>query len=112
MAISAFAAPIPANKMDQWRRFVHDLNGSRKAEFIASRKKLKLHERPFHQHTPQGDMAIITLEGDDPATTYAKFGQGSDPFTLWFRQQVLEIHGVDIAAPPKDPPPTLIVESV
>jgi small ligand-binding sensory domain FIST len=47
-------------------------------------------ERTFHQHTPQGDFVIVTLEGNDPAGAIAKFGQGTDPFTQWFKGQVVD----------------------
>jgi len=54
---------------------------------------------------------IVTLEGDDPAGAFAKFGQGTDPFTQWFKAQVMEIHGMDLGKPPPGPLPTLMVDS-
>jgi hypothetical protein len=81
MALFAVAIPIPTNKVGQWQTFVGQLNGARKADFAASRKKLGVRERTFHQQTPQGDFVIVTLEGDDPAGAFGKFGQGTDAFT-------------------------------
>lgn len=111
MAIFAIAIPIPANKLSQWEAFIGQLNGARKADFTASRKKLKVRERTFHQHTPQGDLVVVTLEGDDPAGAFTKFGQGTDAFTQWFKAQVKEIHGVDLGAPPPGPLPKQIADS-
>jgi hypothetical protein len=68
-------------------------------------------ERTFHQQTPQGDFAIMTLEGDDPSGAFAKFGEGTDPFTQWYTTQVMEIHSTDLGTPPPGPLPTLMVDS-
>lgn len=110
MALFAVAFPIPADKMDQWRRFTGELNGARKAEYQASRRQSGMHERAFLQQTPQGDMVIVTAEGEDPGAAMATFAQGSDPFTAWFLAQVKEIHGVDLRNLP-GPPPELVVDS-
>jgi hypothetical protein len=111
MALLAIAIPIPANKMDQWRAFVAQLTGARKADFAASRNKLKVRERTFHQQTPQGDLVVVTLEGDDPAGAMAGLAEANDPFMQWFKEQVMEIHGVDFNKPPPGPLPKLIVDS-
>ena len=111
MAIFAIAIPIPTNKMPQWQTFIGQLTGAKKADFAANRKKLGVRERTFHQHTPQGDFVVVTLEGNDPAGAFAKFGQGTDPFTQWFKAQVKDIHGIDLSAPPPGPLPKLVVDS-
>ncbi len=111
MAIFAIAIPISAGKTEQFNAFIAELNGARKADFVASRKKLGVREHTFLQHTPMGDLVVVTLQGDDPAGAFAKFGQGNDPFTQWFKAQVKDIHGIDLDAPPPGPMPTLIVDS-
>lgn len=111
MALFAMAVPIPAGKENQWKAFVAELTGARKADFVASRKKLGVRERTFHQQTPMGDFVIVTLEGEDPQGAFTKFGQGTDPFTEWFKTQVKEIHGMDLAAPPPGPLPKQVVDS-
>jgi hypothetical protein len=111
MAIFAIAVPVLANKASQLQTLIGQLTGAKKADFAASRKNLGVRERTFLQHTPQGDLIIVTLEGDDPAGAFAKFGQGSDPFTQWFKGQVKDIHGVDLDAPPPGPLPTQVVDS-
>jgi hypothetical protein len=111
MALFAIAIPIPAGKLEQWNGFIGQLGGAKKADFAASRKKLGVRERTFHQKTPMGDFVIVTLEGDDPASAFTKFGQGTDPFTKWFSAEVKAIHDVDLTAPPPGPLPMLIVDS-
>jgi hypothetical protein len=111
MALFAMAVPIPTGKKEAWDEFLAEINGPRKAEFVDNRKKLGVRERTFHQPTPMGDLVIITLEGEDPASALAKFGQGTDSFTKWFIDKVKEIHGVDLTAPPPGPPPRMVVDS-
>jgi hypothetical protein len=111
MAIFAIAVPVLANKASQLQTLVGQLAGAKKADFAASRKKLGVRERTFLQHTPQGDLIIVTLEGNDPAGAFAKFGQGTDPFTQWFKGQVKDIHGIDLSAPPPGPLPKQVVDS-
>ena len=107
MAIFAIAVPVLANKASHLQALIGQLSGAKKADFAASRKKLGLRERAFLQHTPQGDLIIVTLEGNDPAGAFVKFGQGTDPFTQSFKAQVKDIHGIDLDAPPGQLPTPL-----
>jgi len=111
MALFAIAIPIIPEKLEKWRAFVGELTTKRKAEFMASRKKLGVRERTFHQHTPMGDFVIVTLEGDDPAGAFAKSAAGTDAFSQWFKQNVIDLHGSDPGNPPPGPLPTLIIDS-
>jgi hypothetical protein len=111
MALFAMAVPIPGGNDDKWKAFIAQLTGPRKAEFDASRKKLGVRERTFHQHTPMGDFVIVTLEGNDPEGAFTRFGQGTDAFTQWFKAQVKEVHGVDLSGPPPGPLPKQIIDS-
>ena len=111
MALFAIAVPILADKAEHFKAFIGALNGAKKADFAASRKRLGVRERTFHQQTPMGDFVIVTLEGDDPAGAFKKFGQGDDAFTKWFVAEVKNIHGVDVTAPPPGPMPTQIIDT-
>lgn len=111
MALFAIAIPVVAGKSKEFKEFVGHLAGDRHVEFAASRKALGVREQTFLQHTPQGEMVVVTLEGNDPAGAFSRFGSGTDPFTVWFKSKVKEIHGVDLDAPPPGPMPTLLVDS-
>ena len=111
MAMLAMAFPIPAGKTEQWQKFISELTGARKAEFAQSRRSLGVRERTFLQHTPQGDLVLVTLEGDRPETAFAEFAKRADPFAMWFKQQVKEIHGMDLNAPPPGPMPQQVIDS-
>ncbi len=111
MALLAMSIPILTGKTGQWRSFVGELRGARQRDYVASRQRLGVRERTFFQSTPQGDLVIVTLEGDDPAGAFQRFGAGDDAFTRWFVQQVKEVHGFDLTQPPPGPPPELVVDS-
>lgn len=111
MAMLAMAIPILPGKTDAWREFIKELNGPRKGDFDASRRRLGVRERTFFQSTPMGDLVLVTLEGDDPAGAFAAFGQGSDEFTTWFMGVAQDVHGMDMAAPPPGPVPELVADT-
>jgi hypothetical protein len=110
MALMAVAFPIAPGKTADWKKFIGELNGSRHAEFVASRKTLGVHERTFLQPTPMGDMVLVTLEGDNPAEAFGRFVNSTDPFTVWFLAQTKEIHGIDLTKA-AGPMPELVVDS-
>lgn len=111
MALFAIAFPILPGKTPAWQAFIKELAGARKGQFDASRRALGVRERTFLEPTPMGDFVIVTLEGDDPAGAFARFAEGTDEFTTWFKAQALDTHGVDLAAPPPGPMPELVIDS-
>jgi len=111
MAVMAVAFPIAPGKTADWRRFVGELNGARRVEYVASRKALGIRERTFLQPTPMGDLVIVTLEGDNPAQSFGRFVSSTDPFTLWFLAQANEVHRIDLTKAASGPMPELVVDS-
>jgi len=107
----AMALPIATGKTEHWKKFMAELKGPRFEEFKASRRKLGVQERTFLQHTPMGDLVVVTLEGADPAGAFATFGQGTDAFTKWFIKEAGEIHGIDLSVPPPGALPELMIDS-
>jgi hypothetical protein len=111
MAILALAIPIAPGKTDEWRQFIAQLNGARKAEYKASRNRMGIREWAFFQQTPHGDLVVLVLEGDDPARAFAQFGEGNDAFTEWMVAEVKKVHDFDLRQPPPGPLPELVVDS-
>lgn len=107
----AIAVPILPGKTDQWKKFTNELKTNRLKEFNDSRKKLNVYERTFLQSTPKGDMALFTIEGENPESAFQKMGQGTDEFTKWFNNQVMEIHNFDLTKVSKEGMPSMMVES-
>ncbi len=77
------------------------MTGPRKEEWIKSRQRAGLTvEQVYLQKTPQGDMVIVRLEGDNPAGIVDHFMKSQDPFDMWFKEKILiECHGMDPSAP-------------
>ena len=104
-------APILPGKEDEWKQWIQELNTTYRAEYVASRKKLQVRERSFLQHTPMGDMIIITLEGENPEEAFAHFVSEKNAFTDWFAAGVKSVHGIDLSQPPPGPMPELVADS-
>ena len=107
----AVAFPIVPGKTDEWRAWMEEINGSRHEEFAASRRSVGLHERTFLQHTPMGDLVIVTLEGDDPAASFGQLMTRTDEFSKWFGEQAASVHGIDLSQLPAGSPSELVVDS-
>ena len=110
MALQAVAFPILPGKTEQWRGFIAEMNGPRRAEYEAAQQRFGVHWRIFLQQTPQGDLVIATAEGADPARAFRQLGAGDDAFTQWWAQQIQDIHGVDLRQSPPGPLPELAFE--
>lgn len=111
MASLASAFPILPGKLEQWTHFSQELVGPRHAEYVASRKRLGItREVAYHQQTPMGDLSVVYLEAQDIQAVLQGFGTSQEPFDVWFRQQVLEINGLDFTQPPAGPLPEAIVD--
>ncbi len=107
----AFAAPILEGKMETWREFNAELEGARRDGYVASRERHGItRERVWHQATPMGDFAIVHVQGPNAETMMPSMGASTDPFDIWFRDKVKEIHGIDMTQPPPGPPPSLVHE--
>jgi hypothetical protein len=100
MPLFVFVAPIQPNKTAEFRQFVNDLKGSRKAEYEASRKEAGFHQEAiFLQQTPRGEMAVIVQDADTEGSALEALRAMKDPFQDWYFQRMKDINGVDLAGP-------------
>jgi len=110
----AFALPLTPGKTDEWRRWSEELRGARHNEYVASRRRLGVAtERAYLQHTPQGDMAVIYLEGDDLQQSFQALATSPDPFDVWFRQRSKDLFsGLDLSQPLPGPISELVFDGL
>lgn len=109
MALFAVCMPIVPGKKDKWREMIDKLQeGPLREAMNASRERAGVHERTFLQSTPQGDLVIVTLEGDDPAAGFKNMLQ--DPAMKEFMAWASDVHGVDFSGP-MPPAPELVYDS-
>ncbi len=111
MPLMAVAFPILPGKTPEWRAWMEEVKGPRRAEFEASRANAGVHERTYLQSTPMGDLVIVTLEGDDPGHSFAKMMSAGDAFTTWFAERAKEIHGIDLSVPLTGSPSELVIDT-
>ncbi len=98
MPSMAFAAPLLPGKTDQDREdMLSCAQGERRAAHRASRVRHGIsREAVWIQPTPMGDLAVVYLEADDLSAALAGLASSQEPFDVWFREQVREVHGIDL----------------
>ena len=99
MASAAFSFPLKAGKTQEWRAWVKEMLGPRRNEYETFSRKLGLGtQRVYLQHIPQGDQAIIYLEGKNLHRTFQQLQISQDPFVVWLREKTRDFFdGVDLA---------------
>jgi hypothetical protein len=106
MQTIAFAAPLLPGKTDADRAALQSCaSGDRRAEHEASRKRAGItRESVWIQSTPAGDVAVVLLEAPDIQAAMGAMATSDEPFDQWFRQHILDVHGMDLteeSAPPE-----------
>ena len=96
MAILAMCMPILAGKKEKWQAMMDQVAND--PNFAASRTDAGVHERSFLQET---------FEGDDPEASFAKIMQNMPKD---FAEFAMDVHGLDVNAPPP-PMPKLVLDT-
>jgi hypothetical protein len=52
----------------------------------------------------------VWFESPDPDKSFAELAQDPSDFAVWFRRKVKEISGVDLAEPPEEAPPEVVLD--
>lgn len=90
--------PIVAGKVEAWRRFCQELSGSRRQTYEASRRRLGItREQLVLVETAFGAAAVTTLEAPDVDRALGQIIASGLPFDRWYREQVRELHGINLA---------------
>ena len=90
--------PIVSGKVEAWRRFCQELAGSRRQMYEASRHQLGItYELLALVETAFGSAAVTTLEAPDVDRALGQIIASPLPFDRWYREQVLELHGINLA---------------
>jgi len=111
MAALAMAFPILPGKTEQWKHFCQEMAGPRRSEYEASNKRIGATRAALYlQQTPQGDMVVVYQEAADMQHFFEAMGMSQEPYFVWFREQVKEIHGVDFSQPLPGPLPEAFMD--
>jgi len=106
MAESAMVFPVLPGKREALTAFANALMGDRREEYVLSQASV-VQESWFLQPTPQGDLCLIRFEAPNPEAVFAGLATSSTDFDVWFRAQVLDITGIDLAQPLPGLPPRI-----
>jgi hypothetical protein len=100
MAEFAFAIPVLPGKEELDRKTLGEMRGARRDEYEAAARRAGITRQiVWHQQSPEGTIAVVYVEADNPAAALGEFGSSDEPFNSWFRDQMKEVHGVDISEP-------------
>ena len=106
----AFIAPLLPGKTETDRREMRSCwNGERAAGHAESRRRLGItREGIWIQSGPDGDVAVVYMEAEDVAAVFAGMATSDEPFDRWFRDHVLDVHGLDVTE--GFPPPEQVLD--
>jgi hypothetical protein len=96
--------PDKVARLHQWAL---ELNGIHAAEFEESLRRLGYGLTLFVQHTPDVDLLISVVEGDEPEAALGQLAISHHPFDQWHVHQIAELTGVNFSAP--RPPPNKLL---
>ena len=100
MRATTIAAPILAGKTDEWREFCEEMHRVHRHGYEESRRNAGITKEIIRlQRTSQGDIAITYIEAHDPEEAFREISRSDRPFDRWFREWILECHGVDLTHP-------------
>lgn len=102
--------PVLAGKEDDARAFAAETIGARRDGFEAHMARAGTTRETWAlQETPMGSFMLVWFEGE-PEKAFGDLATDDSEFTTWFRDQVLDVTGVDLSAPAGGPPPAILVD--
>jgi hypothetical protein len=105
--LHAAALPLLPDKVARLHQWALELNGIHAAEFEESLRRLGYGLTLFVQHTPDVDLLISVVEGDEPEAALGQLAISHHPFDQWHVHQIAELTGVNFSAP--RPPPNKLL---
>jgi hypothetical protein len=106
---TCIVAPVKPGKEEALRDFYREIEGARNEEYDRSEQRLGIKkEVAFSAKTDGGTIAVIYIESENFESAFGQFVQSKDDFDLWFKQQVLDISGLDLNNPPEMELPELL----
>lgn len=110
MGVFNGAFPILAGKEDAARAFAAETIGARKKDFAALQARSNTKRETWSmQATPMGSFMLVWFEGD-VEKAFSDLAADQSEFATWFRAQAKDITGVDLGAPPEEPPPDVLID--
>jgi hypothetical protein len=110
MAVFNGVFPVQAGKEEDARAFAAETLGARRSDYEAHLMRVGITRETWAlQETPMGSLMLVWFEGD-LEKAFADLATNDSEYMTWFRARVLEVCGVDLAAPPEGPPPAVLID--
>jgi hypothetical protein len=110
MAIFNGVFPVRAGKEDDARAFAAETLGARRSDYEDHLARVGITRETWTlQETPMGSLIVVWFDGD-VEKAFTDLATNDSEFIAWFRGRVLDVCGVDLAAPPEGPPPAILVD--
>ena len=112
MASQVIVVPVLPDKLEDWKKWIAVLNGSRKADFDDYNKRYGITgHRVWLVQTPDGGhLAVVLLEGEGAPTIMGRLATSNHSFDVEFKNQISAAHGIDFTQPPP-PSPKLLLDA-
>jgi hypothetical protein len=111
MAVFNGIFPILPGKEQAGKDFAAACMGERRKGFEAQATRTGLTRETWAlQKTPMGSFMLVWFEAPDIETSFTELATSGDEFVVWFRGQVKDVTGVDLATPPDGPLPDVLVD--
>ena len=112
MEQALFALPILPGKTAAARAFLQEVGGPRKQDLAACGQSVGIDQEMWAlQQTPQGDLFVVSITGENLAQGFAQFAASQTAFDRWFKQQVQATTGADLNTPPSAPMSEILADS-
>jgi hypothetical protein len=113
MSLVVRAFPVLPGKEEDIRKFAAEMAGPRRREAEQFYKSFGIVRESWHyQETPHGPMVIGVTEVDaEPGVKAREYAESSLPFDRWFKDQVLNLTGIDPSVQPLGPPSEVIFDT-
>jgi hypothetical protein len=99
-----FTLPILPGRTAAARAFLEELNGSRKQELAACNRGVGVVKEMWAiQQTPQGDVFVAYVVGENIAQAFQFLATSQDSFDCWLKEQLQATTGADLNTPPAGP---------
>jgi LmbE family N-acetylglucosaminyl deacetylase len=93
VAVYCFTQLIQPGKREDAKAIFEEIRETRRSEYEASRRRLGIREeRVWFQSLPDGEMAVVYWEGDDPRAALQEFASSEDPFDEWLKERGREVY--------------------
>jgi hypothetical protein len=101
MSSISFVVPVLPGKEQAHRDWMDAIAGARREEYRSAWKNAGVTRHAvWQQQTPNGTVDVVYLEAADVPAAMQDITSSDEPFQRWFRERVLDVHGIDLTSQP------------